>query len=90
MEVRGSRNDGGSAAFKGRDAAIVELLAMAIDDGVNLDWDHGTVSLSETGYAEGDENSYASRRFLSNKTIDTNTALKPDGWREISTVQQAG
>ena len=51
----GIKNGSGSARYKGSDAYVVELLESAIEKGANIDYDHGTLSLKEYGYAEGDE-----------------------------------
>ena len=56
----GIRNGGGSSRYKGSDAAVVELLERAVEKGVSLDFDHGTVSYNESGYAE--DNGYGYRR----------------------------
>ena len=51
----GISGGGSSEKFKGNDAAVVHLLEQAVEEGIDVDWDHGTVSYSESGYGEGDE-----------------------------------
>lgn len=48
----GIRGGEGSSRYKGSDAAVVELLERAVEKGASLDFDHGTVTYSESGYAE--------------------------------------
>jgi len=45
----------GSSNFKGKDAVITQLLEMAEEKGIDLEWKHGTVSYHEYGYADGDD-----------------------------------
>uniref|UniRef100_A0A7S3VEI6 Uncharacterized protein n=1 Tax=Chaetoceros debilis TaxID=122233 RepID=A0A7S3VEI6_9STRA len=45
---------GDSSKYKGSDAALVQLLDLAIEKGVDIDYDYGKVSLSESGTGEGD------------------------------------
>lgn len=48
----GITNGKGSSKYKGSDAAVVSLLEQAIEKGADIDFSHGTVSFSESGYAE--------------------------------------
>ena len=48
----GIRGGEGSSRYKGSDAAVVELLERAIEKGASLDFDHGTVTYSESGRCE--------------------------------------
>jgi hypothetical protein len=50
----GIKNGTGSAKYKGSDAYVAELLQSAINKGADIEYDHGTLSLSESGYAEED------------------------------------
>ena len=44
-----------SDKFKGNDAAVVGILEQAVEEAnIDIDWDHGTLSFSESGYAEDD------------------------------------
>jgi hypothetical protein len=54
----GIKNGTGSAKYKGADAYVAELLQSAISKGADIDYDHGTLSLSESGYAEDDGYGY--------------------------------
>ena len=57
----GIRNGTGSSKYKGADAYVVELLQSAISKGGDIDYDHGTLSLSESGYGECDGYGYWGR-----------------------------
>ena len=77
----GIRNEGGiSAAYKGEDAAIVKLLDLAIQNGADIDYVHGTVSFSETGYAERIR--VGNRRYLYTweETTDSELSLVLSNW----------
>eukprot|EP00501_MAST-03F_sp_TOSAG23-6_P002356 GSMAST32.ASY1.ANO1.2461.1 assembled CDS len=49
--VRGSKSN--SKSYKGNDSALVELLLLTEDTDIDLEWDHCTVSYSQSGYANG-------------------------------------
>lgn len=61
----GIKNGTGSAKYKGADAYVADLLQSAISKGADIDYDHGTLSLSESGYAEEDGYGYWGRGSFS-------------------------
>ena len=82
----GIRGDGGSAKFKGNDATIVHLLEQAVDD-IDVDWDHGTVSYSESGYGEGDgyyDRYYGDREYYPwGETTESDLSLALSSWGTV-------
>ena len=82
----GSQAGGGSAKFKGKDAVMVHLLELAADEGIDLDWDHGTVRFSESGYAEGE--GYYSSGFEWCDTTESDLTLELDAWGSLSINQE--
>lgn len=72
----GMESSGGSSKFKGNDAAMVELLELAEEEGIDLQWEHGTVSYSESGYAEEDGyDPFGSGSYSWHETTDTDLSL---------------
>jgi predicted 2-oxoglutarate/Fe(II)-dependent dioxygenase YbiX len=71
----GMKSGGGSANFKGKDAAIVDLLERAEEEGVDLDWDHGIVSHKESGYGESEDHGWGSYGFSWGETTDSDMSL---------------
>ncbi len=77
---------GGTARFKGKDAAMVKLLEMVKASDIDLDWDHGIVSFTEEGYAYGDEDAYytcSDESFEWAETLDSTMRLVLDRYGEI-------
>mmetsp|Transcript_14252 Transcript_14252/g.30354 ORF Transcript_14252/g.30354 Transcript_14252/m.30354 type:complete len:821 (+) Transcript_14252:234-2696(+) len=87
----GIRNGSGSAKYKGADAAVVQLLDLAIEKGVDIDYDHGTVSFSESGTGESD--GYYGRwggdsSYYWGETIDSDLSLDLSTWGSSSISEE--
>ena len=86
--IRGS----GSKKYKGTDAAIVELLELVDDEeNIDLEWDHGTISFTETGYSCDDGGGYGYGRyshyepdFTWEETTDSSMSLKLQSWGNVT------
>jgi hypothetical protein len=84
----GTRRGGGSSKYKGKDAAVVELLEFAVEKGVDIDWDHGTVSFSESGYGEGGHYGYrygygGGGGYSWGETNDSTLELSLSSWGKV-------
>lgn len=79
----GIRNSTGSSKYKGGDAAIVQLLELAQEKGINIDYDHGTVSLSETGSGESDGYYGYGGGYSWNETHDRDLTLQLIEWGDV-------
>lgn len=80
----GIKNGSGSAKYKGGDAAIVDLLQLSIEKGIDIDFDHGTVSYSETGYGEGEDYGYFGGGSYSwVETTDSDLSLQLSTWGRV-------
>jgi hypothetical protein len=82
----GMRSRSGSAKFKGKDAAVTALLEAAARAGIDLEYDHGTIEFSESGFGES---GYYSRwggyggGYCWGETTESNMTLTLSSYGEV-------
>ena len=77
----GMRSQGGTSRFKGKDAAVTALLEAAVRAGVDQEYDHGTVELSEQGYGG---TGYYDNEYYWEEVTESNMTLTLSNHGEIS------
>ncbi|KAL7496125.1 hypothetical protein ACHAWT_005551 [Skeletonema menzelii] len=85
----GIKNGSGSAKYKGSDAYVVELLQSAISKGADIDYDHGTLSLSESGCGECDGYGYWGRGdYIWGETTERDLSLYLSSYGNVSVEEE--
>ena len=78
----GIKHGSGSTKYKGADAAVVRLVELAKEKHIDIDYDHGTVSLTESGSGEG--GGYYGGGYSWEETHDRNFSLRLSTWGDVS------